>query len=135
VVRGGKLICMYKRPGHRVIINTDGDLIVRPMFIEASIQRVPGGSAVSHHVLAAYQRSYVAIMKSQFCAKKGVQGGREVRSVQGVRVFRSLPCGCGAPAVAAWLAGDSALLVLLYCADLLSCGEGLILYEYGMSPV
>ena len=80
VVRGGKLIRMYKRPGHRVIINTDGDLIVRPMFVEASIQRVPGGSAVSHHVLAAYQRSYVAVMKSQFSAK-GVQGGREVRRV------------------------------------------------------
>ena len=78
VVRGGKLVRMYKRPGHRVIINTDGDLIVRPMFIEASIQRVPGGSSVSHHVLAAYQRSYVAVMKSQFC-RKGVQGGREVR--------------------------------------------------------
>ena len=34
VVRGGKLIRMYKRPGHRVIINADGDLIVRPMFVE-----------------------------------------------------------------------------------------------------
>jgi len=33
-VRGGKLIRMYKRPGHRVIINADGDLIVRPMFVE-----------------------------------------------------------------------------------------------------
>ena len=79
VVRGGKLIRMYKRPGHRVIINADGDLIVRPMFVEASIQRRPGGSAVSHHLLAAYQRSYVAVMKSQF-SSKGVQGGREARA-------------------------------------------------------
>ena len=69
---------MYKRPGHRVIINGNGDLIVRPMFVEASIQRRPGGSSVSHHLLAAYQRSYVAVMKSQF-SSKGVQGGREAR--------------------------------------------------------
>ena len=34
----GKLIRMYKRPGHRVIINMDGDLIVRPTFAEASTQ-------------------------------------------------------------------------------------------------
>jgi len=46
--------------------------------LQASIQRRPGGSAVSHHMLAAYQRSYVAVMKSQF-SSKGVQGGREAR--------------------------------------------------------
>ncbi len=34
----GKLVRMYKRPGHRVIINMDGDLIVRPTFAEASTQ-------------------------------------------------------------------------------------------------
>jgi len=38
VVHRGKLIRMYKRPGHRVIINMDGDLIVRPTFAEASTQ-------------------------------------------------------------------------------------------------
>lgn len=34
---------MYKRPGHRVIINSRGDLIVRPSYAEASVQRTPGG--------------------------------------------------------------------------------------------
>jgi len=34
VTRGGKFWKLYKRPGHRVIINADGDLIVRPTFIE-----------------------------------------------------------------------------------------------------
>ena len=38
VVHRGKLIRLYKRPGHRVIINMDGDLIVRPTFAEASTQ-------------------------------------------------------------------------------------------------
>ena len=43
VARRGKLLFMYKRPGHRVIINSRGDLIVRPSYAEASVQRVPGG--------------------------------------------------------------------------------------------
>ena len=34
MTRGAKFCKMYKRPGHRVIINADGDLIVRPTFIE-----------------------------------------------------------------------------------------------------
>ena len=38
---------MYKRPGHRVIINSRGDLIVRPSYAEASVQRVPGGTLPS----------------------------------------------------------------------------------------
>ena len=37
VTRGAKFCKMYKRPGHRVIINADGDLIVRPTFIEVRI--------------------------------------------------------------------------------------------------
>jgi hypothetical protein len=56
VTRGGKFWAMYKRPGHRVIINADGNLIVRPTFTEASIQRRPGGSSVSHHLLTMYLR-------------------------------------------------------------------------------
>lgn len=41
--RSGKFYGMYKRGGHRVIINMRGDLAVRPLFIEASLQQVPGG--------------------------------------------------------------------------------------------
>lgn len=43
VARRGKLWILYKRSGHRVIINTRGDLIVRPSFAEANVQRIPGG--------------------------------------------------------------------------------------------
>ena len=34
----GKMVLLYKRPGHRVIINMYGDMIVRPTFAEASTQ-------------------------------------------------------------------------------------------------
>ena len=44
VARGGKFLMLYKRPGQRVIINTHGDLIVRPGFAEASFQRVLFGA-------------------------------------------------------------------------------------------
>ena len=77
VTRSGKFWKMYKRPGHRVIINADGDLIVRPTFIEASVQRRPGGASVSHHLLTTYVKSYMAVIRSQFNTK-GIQGGREV---------------------------------------------------------
>ena len=43
VARRGKLWVLYKRAGHRVLINARGDLIVRPSFAEASVQRIPGG--------------------------------------------------------------------------------------------
>ena len=39
ISRWGKFLTVYKRPGHRVIINHAGDLIVRPSFVEASYQR------------------------------------------------------------------------------------------------
>ena len=68
---------MYKRPGHRVVINSDGDLIVRPSFIEASVQRRLGGSSVAQHMLAAYQKSFLAVIKAQF-SSKGMTGGQEV---------------------------------------------------------
>ena len=46
VARRGKMIFMFKRPGHRVIINARGDLIVRPTYAEASVQRTPGGESL-----------------------------------------------------------------------------------------
>ena len=42
VVRSGKFVIMYKRPGHRVIINATGDLIVRPSYVESSVRQRPG---------------------------------------------------------------------------------------------
>ena len=78
MTRGGKFWKLYKRPGHRVIVNADGDMIVRPTFIEANVQRRPGGASVAHHLLTSYLRSYIAVIKSQF-STKAFQGGREVR--------------------------------------------------------
>ena len=43
VTRGGKMVFLYSRPGQRVLINSRGDMIVRPSWVEASLQRLPGG--------------------------------------------------------------------------------------------
>ena len=41
VPKQGKLISIYARPGHRVLINARGDLIVRPSFLEINILKPP----------------------------------------------------------------------------------------------
>eukprot|EP00887_Chlorella_sp_A99_P005583 scaffold1.g5583.t1 len=39
VCRGGKFLVLYKRPGHRVLVNKLGDLVVRPSYVETFIRR------------------------------------------------------------------------------------------------
>lgn len=69
VPRTGKFLIMYKRPGQRVLINSSGDMVVRPSFIEASMMRNKT-SSVPQHLLASYQRAHVAIIKAQFTKKR-----------------------------------------------------------------
>lgn len=38
LARAGRFWGLYKRAGHRVLVNANGDLIVRPTFIEAAAQ-------------------------------------------------------------------------------------------------
>eukprot|EP00892_Ulva_mutabilis_P005827 jgi/Ulvmu1/3616/UM017_0028.1 len=65
VTRGMKLLGLYKRAGQRVIVNTRGDLIVRPSHLETSLlQRVRGGNG-RHHTTLEYQRSLIAIVAAQ----------------------------------------------------------------------
>ena len=45
VPRSGKFITLFKRGGHRVIMNTMGDLLVRPSPLEASLRQIPAGNA------------------------------------------------------------------------------------------
>ena len=41
VARRCKLCFLYKRPGQRVIINRRGDMLVRPTFIELTLNQTP----------------------------------------------------------------------------------------------
>lgn len=50
VPKAPKFFIMYKRAGYRVIINHNGDMIVRPSAIEASVQ-VAGESCWSCRIL------------------------------------------------------------------------------------
>ena len=56
VPKAPKFFIMYKRAGLRVIINHNGDMIVRPSAIEASVQ-VAGARWVLH-VQACWMMSY-----------------------------------------------------------------------------
>ena len=42
VTRGGKFLFLYKRPGHRVIVNSIGVMMVSPSAIETTIQQRGG---------------------------------------------------------------------------------------------
>jgi hypothetical protein len=48
VARNAKFWVLYKRPGQRVLINDRGNMLVRPSFVELSIQQSPIGSSVTH---------------------------------------------------------------------------------------
>lgn len=76
VVQSGKFYGLYKRGGHRVLINVKGDLIVRPSYLEHFALRSPGLGSVPDHFLTAYWRSTMAVILVQF-GSKGMDGGRE----------------------------------------------------------
>ena len=38
-----QFVFLYKRAGHRVLINRLGDLIVRPSYFEVALRQAPGG--------------------------------------------------------------------------------------------
>lgn len=74
----------------RVLINSSGDMIVRPSFIEASLLR-NSTSSVPQHLLASYQRAHVAIIKAQF-TKKRLRNGTSVCVVRGINHVVSDAC-------------------------------------------
>jgi len=87
VPRAGKFVIMYKRPGQRVLINSDGDMIVRPSFIEAAVQK-RSTSSVAHHLLVNYQRAHIAIIKAQFTSKRmrdGMSGVLQIAEACGMK--------------------------------------------------
>ena len=70
VARQAKFLTWYKRPGQRVLINPQGDLLVRPSFVEVSIHNRPLSSSVSQHMLLSYRQSFAAIVKAQLDRRK-----------------------------------------------------------------
>ena len=74
MARGAKFLRLYKRGGHRVLINKLGDLIVRPSAMEASIRLVPCSGSVQQHLLTSYLQSLLAVLLAQFSHKK-LKGG------------------------------------------------------------
>lgn len=77
MARSAKFWVLYKRGGHRVLINKRGDLVVRPNPMEASVSLVTCFDSVQHHLLTTYLQSLLAVLLSQFSTKQmkgGMQG-------------------------------------------------------------
>lgn len=66
VTRGSKLVFLYSWPGQHVLVSACGDMIVRPSWVEASIQRLPGGAAFTSCLITLHaphlQTSYKAVL-------------------------------------------------------------------------
>ncbi|KAK9823875.1 hypothetical protein WJX72_006114 [[Myrmecia] bisecta] len=76
VARMGKFACLYKRPGHRVVINKQGDMLVRPSAIEQRIELLEGRSRLGDHYLEAYRAAFAKVIKLQF-GEKALPGGSQ----------------------------------------------------------
>lgn len=63
VTRGGKFLFLYKRPGHRVIINSLGVMMVSPSAMETSVQQYQGGMAkpLAHQLHSAAVYTLVTV--------------------------------------------------------------------------
>ena len=74
MARGAKFWVVYKRGGHRVLINPVGDLIVRPTAMETSLRLIPFSASMQQHLLMSYLQSLLAVLLSQFGLKR-IAGG------------------------------------------------------------
>ena len=93
----------YKRVGNRVIVNSMGDIIVRPGFLEMKVINHAAAGDVSHHFLKAYRSSIMSVIQSQFTGRQ-MQHGRE-----------------GAQLLATTMNLDSALLAVNMDLESLKC--------------
>ncbi|CAL8466199.1 g5735 [Coccomyxa elongata] len=79
VAKAPKFLVLYKRAGQRVVINANGDMLVRPSFIENSLNSLlswHGSNGVRDHLLGSYLRSLLAVVLAQFDGK-GFPGGMD----------------------------------------------------------
>lgn len=85
VTRAGKFFVMMKRPGHRVLLNQRGELVVRPNALELQILEP---TRVAHHMNISYRSAMLAVCLAQFSThgmKNGASGILELASSPFVR--------------------------------------------------
>ncbi|KAK9808451.1 hypothetical protein WJX73_006949 [Symbiochloris irregularis] len=82
IPKAGKFLILSKRPGHRVLINRRGEIVVRPNPLELQIQ---SGQNVSHHWLLSYGAAMTAVCLAQY-STTGIEGG-----IEGVQALWQLP--------------------------------------------
>ncbi|DBA92428.1 hypothetical protein WJX77_009083 [Trebouxia sp. C0004] len=68
----GKFGSMYARPGHRVLIDPKGNMIVRPTPLDAKLAQACG--RLKAHLLNAYRASLVQVIKEQLDRPKFEDG-------------------------------------------------------------
>eukprot|EP00891_Asterochloris_glomerata_P007760 jgi/Astpho2/7760/Aster-07599 len=87
VARGGKFMGLFKRAGDRIFLNQKGDMLVCPIFLEAALWRKLGNTSVRHHMMAAYLKSFAAVIQRYMTMDQASKGGR-----QALLAMASKPC-------------------------------------------
>ncbi|GMH45342.1 hypothetical protein BSKO_13299 [Bryopsis sp. KO-2023] len=81
VPRMPKFWVLFKHVGERVIINSAGDMIVSPLFVELTLYNPPTlygkSTSVRQHLMLNYRKSLVSIVKGQFVVRKSMRGGAD----------------------------------------------------------
>ncbi len=76
MARNAKFWLLYKRPGQRVLINDRGDMLVRPLYAELSMQQSPFLTSLSQ-VLSSLNMARICIYSSHLpfsCTCSGSRG-------------------------------------------------------------
>ena len=80
MTREGKFIFLYKRPGQRVLINSFGNMLVRPLYAELALKQRMSAGSVADHLLLRYRNSFASICLAQL-EDKGFEDGVRVRRI------------------------------------------------------
>lgn len=78
VPRMAKFWMLYKRSGRRVVVNSRGDIIISPMFLEFKLSSAFMGKVkLAHHRLSSYRKSLRHVAAAQFHKHKSLPGGHD----------------------------------------------------------
>ena len=91
VARTAKFVLLFKRPGQRVMINVKGDLIVRPSYAEANLQRtLAGGQTKLTLVLCTATQLPFGLSRAAACRDRACPVALVVHTVH---CLTAMPCG------------------------------------------
>ncbi|KAA6420730.1 MAG: hypothetical protein FRX49_09307 [Trebouxia sp. A1-2] len=85
---------LYARPGNKVLLYKDGDMIVCPTPLDVRLQSYRRGGRVSRHKLTSYRASLVEVIRAQVKSQRlepGLQGVMDLVDSVALKACREAP--------------------------------------------